>query len=185
MQILVVEDEYHIARQLSLEISSLGDNVVGPFADVGDALHHVSDADAAILDVLLGSETSFPVAKALKTQELPFLFLTAYNPETIPSYYQNYSIYNKPSITRRLLVDLHSQRLYSDSPGNIQKILLHMLPYTRLKLGNDDAAERLVEIVMLDAMKEIEDDAPVQNLRSLLLTNLERKIAACISDFKL
>ncbi|MFD2816599.1 hypothetical protein ACFSYD_22800 [Paracoccus aerius] len=62
LRILVVEDDFLTAQRLTTEIRANGDHVVGPFADVHDAIHCVGLAQAAILDVRVQDETSFQVA---------------------------------------------------------------------------------------------------------------------------
>ena len=61
LHILVVEDDFFAADKLSREIRAGGDTVVGPFADVHDAIHRVGLVQAAILDVRVQDETSFQV----------------------------------------------------------------------------------------------------------------------------
>ncbi len=52
--------------------------MVGPAARVGQALRLAAaePLDAAVLDVDLQGETSFPVADALAARRVPFVFLT-------------------------------------------------------------------------------------------------------------
>lgn len=84
MRILVVEDKFLIAEQLTRDIGSLRDTVMGPFADIAEAMCTLSshEADAAILDVRLGGQTSFCIADQLKQQDVPFIFLTGYTAQT-------------------------------------------------------------------------------------------------------
>ncbi|CAM3289174.1 response regulator [Paracoccus nototheniae] len=176
MRILVVEDEYLIAQQIAQDISNLGDTVIGPFACAADAIGHVPDADAAILDVRLGDYTSFSIADALHTQERPFVFLTGYTSAEIPLRFQMQPIHSKPGLTRSILVDLHDRHLRSDHAGGARDILVDMLAYARLRIKDRSAAERLVEAVMLDAIIAVENDVVVSDLRGLLIDLLDREI---------
>ncbi len=87
MRILIVEDEFLIAFDLSLALQEQGHDVVGPAAMLVDALAAVEREalDAALLDInLSGGETSFPVADALMARGVPFAFLTGYEEFSLP-----------------------------------------------------------------------------------------------------
>ena len=79
--ILLVEDEYLIAWALQDGLQRSGAHVIGPAASVEDALALLATepVDGAILDVSLGREKVFPVAEALATRGIPFVFATGYS----------------------------------------------------------------------------------------------------------
>jgi CheY-like chemotaxis protein len=79
-RVLVVEDEPIVGILLEDMLLDLGVEVIGPAASVAEALALVGQAefDAALLDVNLGGERSYPVAEALAARGIPFLFLTGY-----------------------------------------------------------------------------------------------------------
>lgn len=52
--------------------------------------------DAAVLDVNLGGEKSFPIARTLEDSGLPFLFATGYNSTDIPAEWQHVTTVMKP-----------------------------------------------------------------------------------------
>ena len=57
----------------------LGHSVVGPAADLASALKLAeSGVDAAIVDVSLGREKSYPLAETLRARGVPFVFATGY-----------------------------------------------------------------------------------------------------------
>ena len=72
-------------------LTDLGCCVVGPAARVGEALDivGVEPLDAAILDLNLNGEKSYPVADALMSRGVPFLFSTGYETESLPNGYQS------------------------------------------------------------------------------------------------
>jgi DNA-binding response OmpR family regulator len=82
-RILVVEDEYILARQLVRALTQEGAVVLGPVPDVARALALVADGsgaiDGAILDVNLVGEKVYPVADALLDRGVPFLFASGYD----------------------------------------------------------------------------------------------------------
>ena len=99
-RVLVVEDEYMIAQDLARELEDVGAEVLGPVPSVADALALlVAEAvppDAAILDVNLGGEMVFPVAEALRERGVPFVFVTGYDPWSLPQAYADVPCCEKP-----------------------------------------------------------------------------------------
>lgn len=84
-KILVVEDEFMLAMNLSKTLRSAGYEIVGPVATVSAALATLQEArpDACILDIGLRGQMSTPVAVVLKEQNIPFLLATAYKAEIL------------------------------------------------------------------------------------------------------
>jgi len=97
-RVLVVEDEALIALDIEIMLQSLGCVVVGPAATVAQALHALAGGapDAAILDVNLGHEQAFPVADRLVECHVPFVFLTGYSPDILPSRHRSRPVASKP-----------------------------------------------------------------------------------------
>lgn len=79
-RILVVEDEALVAMLLEDMLADLGCEVVGPAMrlDEGLELAQANGLDAAILDINLGGERSYPIADLLDTRQVPTLFVTGY-----------------------------------------------------------------------------------------------------------
>lgn len=79
-RVLIVEDEPIVAMMLEDILLGLSAEVVGPALTLASALAHVSDdaLDAAILDLNLNGTRSIPVADALKSKGVPFIFATGY-----------------------------------------------------------------------------------------------------------
>ena len=79
-RILLVEDEPMIAFALEDMVLELGYAVVGPAHRLSEALEMaVAEVfDAAVLDVNLNEQRSFPVADLLHERGIPFVFATGY-----------------------------------------------------------------------------------------------------------
>jgi CheY-like chemotaxis protein len=79
-RILIVEDEVLVAMLLEDMVAELGAVVAGTASNLEQALAFVAqkEFDAAILDMNLGDHDSKPVAEALKSRSIPFLFATGY-----------------------------------------------------------------------------------------------------------
>lgn len=85
-RVLVVEDDYFIAKGLVRYLRAAGADVVGPAATVADALDLVQAGplDGAVLDLNLQGELAFAVADALVERRVPFVFATGYGADVIP-----------------------------------------------------------------------------------------------------
>lgn len=179
MRILVVEDEFLIAEQLTRDIAALGDSVIGPFPDIAGAMGGLAGAgaDAAILDVRLGGQTSFCIADRLRLRAVPFVFLTAHTRHEVPDRFRRQPVHSKPSPTRDLLLQLHAHRLRHGPAEGAREVLVDMLSYVRLLASDAQAAERLVERVMLQAIDAVEGAAPPGGLRALMVALMDREIA--------
>ena len=97
--LLLVEDQHALGATLADVASDLGANVVGPVATVADALaliERLPEVDAAILDVHLGQEASYPVADALRARRTPFLFATAHDERRLPERFRDVPLCRKP-----------------------------------------------------------------------------------------
>jgi CheY-like chemotaxis protein len=99
-RLLVVEDDYLIALDLSQSLEELGVEVVGPAGSLSQALALVgSEGDtlnAALLDINIHDERVYPVADALAAQRIPFIFLTGYDRQIVPERYANVARFEKP-----------------------------------------------------------------------------------------
>jgi len=98
-RVLVVEDEYFLADDISRALRSVGADVAGPVGDVGDALRILYDGsvlDGAVLDVNLRSEMVFPIAQELRARQVPFVFTTGYDPVSIAPEFQDVLRWEKP-----------------------------------------------------------------------------------------
>lgn len=96
--ILVVEDDLLIAMDLVDELEVAGINVAGPARTVQDALRMVEaqPIDAALLDVHLHDEVSYPVADALLKRGVPFVFLSGHAATALPAQFRECLILQKP-----------------------------------------------------------------------------------------
>lgn len=104
-RVLVVEDEWLIANELEQELNEAGFSIVGPVGSVEGALAAIEagQIDAAVLDVRLQSEDSYPVAERLQERDIPFLFITGYSSGDIADRYRSHACLQKPFSSRGLL----------------------------------------------------------------------------------
>jgi CheY-like chemotaxis protein len=98
LRILLLDDEPLITMLLEDILAQLGYEMVGPAHTVPIALDLIetSPPDAAILDMNLGKELSYPAADALRVRGIPFMFLTGYVSPGIDARFHNELIMAKP-----------------------------------------------------------------------------------------
>jgi len=97
-RLLLVEDEMMVAWAVEEVLCDWGCTVVGPVARAGKALA-LLDAEAvdmALLDISLNGERSYHVADALEARGVPFVFLTGYGRDSLPSRYRSHALVQKP-----------------------------------------------------------------------------------------
>ena len=66
-------------------LEEMGCAVTGPVSDLNTAVQTVRSGafDAAVLDVNLGGSYAYPLAEQLRSQDIPFVFLTGYAQDTL------------------------------------------------------------------------------------------------------
>src|SRR5215467_529070 len=76
-RVLVVENDYIIAKEIELVLTDAGAQIIGPCRTVSEALPLVEKSlSAAVLDVRLQSDTVMSVAHKLEELRVPFVFYT-------------------------------------------------------------------------------------------------------------
>jgi DNA-binding response OmpR family regulator len=88
-RLLIVEDEYFLAEDLTDYFQQLGVEVIGPVGSVSEALKllNLAEVHGAILDINLRGERVYPVADVLRQRRVPFVFASGYGGETEPAAY--------------------------------------------------------------------------------------------------
>ena len=99
LRVLLVEDQVLIALDAESCLKALGaaQVVIAPTSE--HAMKHINQAkpDLAVLDVNLGDHTSAPVAEALRSLGVPFMFATGYGDTImVPESMKTVPIVRKP-----------------------------------------------------------------------------------------
>jgi DNA-binding response OmpR family regulator len=96
-KILIVDDEPLITAMMEDWLSELGHLVVGPAHDLATAMKlATSEIDAAVVDVSLGKDNSYPLVEALIAGGLPFALATGYGQDGIEPRYRGRLTLRKP-----------------------------------------------------------------------------------------
>lgn len=104
-RVLIVEDQYLIAADLSRALTRLGGVVVGPVAS-NEAAHEQlanSDIDLAFLDINLDEQMVFPLADELERRGIPFVFATGHEAAVLPDRFKSKLRLEKPFTVQAVL----------------------------------------------------------------------------------
>jgi len=106
-KVLVVEDEFIIALDLSETVKDLGYELEGPFEGSVDAIEAIEDEglpDAAILDVFTSDGEVYPLADKLIEAGVPIIFHSGHvSPEEVRALYPEAQACAKPCPPDRLI----------------------------------------------------------------------------------
>ncbi len=102
--ILVVEDEPLIAMMLEDFLETLGHTIHCSCDNVADAVQEADKGgfDMAILDVNLGGDTAWPVARKLREKQIPFVIATGGHVEPPPPEFRDVPTIEKPYTVDRV-----------------------------------------------------------------------------------
>ena len=102
LRVLVVEDQFLVAEDISTLLEGLGCTVVGPHGRLATALPAAATEtlDAAILDVNLDDGIVDPVAVELARRDIPFLFVTGYVRQDLSTQFRDRPVLAKPFSTQ-------------------------------------------------------------------------------------
>jgi DNA-binding NtrC family response regulator len=98
LRVLVVEDEYFIADDISRALTRHGAEVVGPVPTVREAraLLDSQALDLAALGINLRGELVYQLVAELSRRGVPMIFATGYDTAAIPADYGTIPAWSKP-----------------------------------------------------------------------------------------
>src|SRR5688572_29735298 len=104
-KVLIVEDEWLLADHYASILRDAGYSIVGPAPTLDEAIGLLSRAqvDVVLLDINLRGTLSYPLAEHLATQQVPFAFVTGYQPADLPSRLAHHPLVRKPARPAELL----------------------------------------------------------------------------------
>ena len=97
-RILIVEDETLITMLFEDILGDLGCEVVGPALNLRQAIDLAQTAaiDAAVLDLNLAGEPSFPAASILRDRGVPIVLSSGYGSSGLPTEWKDFPTLPKP-----------------------------------------------------------------------------------------
>jgi DNA-binding NtrC family response regulator len=96
--ILIIDDEFLVLWSLQDELEQLGFHSIYTASNVDASLAMVNDQEFsfAFLDVNLGDQKSFPIARALEKRGIPFAFVTGYGRAGLEGKFEEAAVIHKP-----------------------------------------------------------------------------------------
>ena len=96
--VLVVEDDYFVAKDMCKALVRRGATIVGPAPNMqrGRELLRQQRLDCALLDVNLNGEFVFELAAELRLQRVPTIFTTGYDAAFLPPSLRDTPCLQKP-----------------------------------------------------------------------------------------
>ncbi|PRX10088.1 UNVERIFIED_ORG: CheY-like chemotaxis protein [Martelella mediterranea] len=178
-RILIVEDEYLIARNLSRNFEKVGARVLGPVSSIAQAIPHLGKADATVLDINLDGTPVFPLADILHQNHTPFVFFSGCAEIIIPDRFRFVSTLPKPNGIREIIASLVStyDRPETDRAQEDGEDIVALVPSLRLAarllITDDAAADRLVERTLEHAITHVEEKPADASRLEWLLSMLD------------
>lgn len=116
-RVLLVEDESLIAMMMDETLREFDFEVVGPIGTVREALAAIERerVDVAMLDINLGGEMVYPIAKVLQSRGIPFVFMTGYGADAMTAPFPGVRVLQKP-VERELLRTLFAANIGELNP---------------------------------------------------------------------
>lgn len=104
-RVLVVEDNPVIAFDIDDALRENGVEVVGPAHDIesGLALIREDSLDGAVLDIDIGGRPVWPIARELKSEGVPFVFVSGDCDRGLPDDFTGAVCLHKPAQTEAIL----------------------------------------------------------------------------------
>lgn len=177
LSVLVAEDEYLIANDISLWLERAGATIVGPTPTVKTALEKASganDIQVAVLDINLNGEMIFPVADELARRSIPVIFFSGYDSLQVPERFRTATRLSKcaaPSDLVSAVFEEYLQNLSTLAPmcsGLPDQSVIELLPGLRLRarllMPGVEAADALVERTLARAILLVADRPRGQSL---------------------
>lgn len=110
LHVLVVEDEPLLAVEMVEDLQAVGAVPLGPIATVENGLKFIRMAqriDAALLNVMLRRQESFPVADELRRRGISMVFVTG-NDEAVKARFPGTPVHPKPADMTKIVLTLAS-----------------------------------------------------------------------------
>jgi len=104
-RILIVEDEPLLAMDIAGQLEDAGVFIIGPAGNASAALSLIEQYrfDGALLDANLGGHPVDDIAASLKRKNIPFVFVSGYNRDSLPLSFDEVELLSKPFDAAQLL----------------------------------------------------------------------------------
>jgi DNA-binding response OmpR family regulator len=122
--VLVVEDEYYVAVEVVRLLREYGAQVLGPLGDEAQVRELLGRTrpDCVLLDVNLGGDSTYPLARELIREGVAIVFTTGYGCDSLPIGLEHVPCLAKPIPDPELLgaVSRYGRRASTSASGTPQ-----------------------------------------------------------------
>ncbi len=103
--VLVIEDEFFLADDLTRSLCSAGAEVVGPVGTLAEAEDSVRRGgfDCAVIDMNLRGDFAYGLAQKLREAHVPLVLATGYNQNSLPDALAGVPRVEKPFSPREVI----------------------------------------------------------------------------------
>lgn len=103
-KVFIVEDETMLAMLIELMLDDMGYATVFHASSLDDGIEYAraGDFDVAILDINIVGGNSFPIAAAIETRGIPFIFCSGYGRLGMPEPWTDHICVAKPFSSEQL-----------------------------------------------------------------------------------
>ena len=117
--VLVIEDDYFVAKELTSILREHGATVLGPAPDIARGRALVSDChpDCALLDVNLKGRFVYELAEELIGRGIPSIFTTGYDASFLPLSLRHAPCLQKPIDAHHLIEVIRSETTARAAPS--------------------------------------------------------------------
>jgi len=104
-KVLIIEDNYVVAAHLAAALEDDGFKVIGPVATAEGAVSRIDEEalDGALLDVRLREGSAVDVASALRGHGVPFVIVSGYSRDMLPTELKDAPYVGKPMGSSELI----------------------------------------------------------------------------------
>ncbi|MGE6784487.1 hypothetical protein ACQKGL_18410 [Ensifer adhaerens] len=116
LRVLVAEDEFYVANEISYWLEQAGVTIIGPTPTVKatlSSLSSVDDIQVAILDINLNGELIYPAADELLRRSIPLIFYSGYDSLDVPERFKRFARLSKCVSSSDLISAVFEQHLQS------------------------------------------------------------------------
>jgi hypothetical protein len=152
MRVLIADDDMRTSQDLTWSLRTAGATVLGPFPTLARAMPLVGSVNAAILELVLDGQQTYPLADSLQDLNTPIIFYSGHSLSDLPRRYFSVPRLEKPDPANEdvggdgLMVRTRS----ADVNAALPKLRL----IARLLFEDLVTADRLAELTLMTALKE-------------------------------
>ena len=152
MRVLVADDDMQSSQDLTWSLRTAGATVLGPFPTLARAMPLVGSVNAAIVELMLDGQQTYPLVDILQDLHTPIIFYSGHSMSDLPRRYFSVPRLEKPdhAADARHADGVDKRTRSEDVDAALPKLRL----IARLLFEDPVTADRLTELTLTTALKE-------------------------------